>query len=37
MMPTWRLAANRLGDIGGGFVVAEGGKVLPNWHCRSPA
>jgi adenine deaminase len=28
------LAANRLGEIEGGFVVVEGGACWRNWRCR---
>jgi adenine deaminase len=30
------LAANRLSEIEGGFVVVEGGRYWPNWRCRWP-
>ncbi len=29
-------ATNRIIDMRGGFVVADKGKVVPNWHCPSP-
>ena len=31
------VAVNRLIELEGGFAVAEGGKVIAEWRCRSPA